>query len=435
MFKKLHRQMTFFCALVTGLILMTLSCICLYISESGNSRNSYSSFQNNINSLLSHLENQTTISHHWIHQIEAGYHITISIRDNGQPLYFDTLNQDLNLKKIQEQAVDTAQTQYGIALSETDTGNLLSQHAEFPLHGPDGKDYYASAALLPREHSVLSVVTLYCLDREQMAALQQRLLFLIIDVFAILLLTVFSWFFTARMIQPIRENKEKQMQFIASASHELRSPLAVMLSSLSAMKIADKEDAQMFSDIIQSEGERMTRLIGDMLSLANADNGSWSIHPKQTELDTLLLQTYEKYETIARQKGLTLSIDLPERYVPPCRCDEERISQVLSILLDNAFSYTPCGGSVQLSLSDEGKYFQIRVADNGPGIPDETKPLAFERFYRADTSHEDKAHFGLGLCIAHEIIKLHKGKIWIEDTPGGGATFLIRLPLSCQISP
>lgn len=431
MFKKLHLQMTFFCTLVTGLILVILSCVCLYISENGNARNSYSSFQNNINSLLSHLENQTTISHHWIHQMEAGYHITISIRDNGQPLYFDVLNQDLNFKKIQEQAVDTAQTQHGIALSETDTGNLLLQHAEFPLQGLDGKDYYASAALLPGEHSVLSVVALYCLDREQLNILQQRLLFLVIDIIAILLLTVFSWFFTARMIQPIRESKEKQMQFIASASHELRSPLTVMLTSLSAMKIADKKDAQMFFDIIQSEGEHMTRLIGDMLSLANADNDSWSIHPKQTELDTLFLQTYEKYETIANQKGLTLSIELPDLEVPLCRCDGERIAQVLSILLDNAFSYTPCGGSVRLSLSAERNYFQLLVADNGPGIPAELKPLVFERFYRADTSHEDKTHFGLGLCIAHEIIKLHKGKIWIEDTLGGGATFLIRLPLSC----
>ena len=193
----------------------------------------------------------------------------------------------------------------------------------------------------------------------------------------------------------------------------------------------DKKDAQMFFDIIQSEGEHMTRLIGDMLSLANADNDSWSIHPKQTELDTLLLQTYEKYETIANQKGLTLSIELPDLEVPPCRCDGERIAQVLSILLDNAFSYTPCGGSVRLSLSAERNYFQLLVADNGPGIPAELKPLVFERFYRADTSHEDKTHFGLGLCIAHEIIKLHKGKIWIEDTLGGGATFLIRLPLSC----
>lgn len=428
MFKKLHLQMTFFCTLITSLILVGLSCVCLCISEQGTIKNSYVVFQNNINSMLAYLESQTTISHHWILQMESGNKFRTFIYDNGHPLFFNTLNDYSSLEKIREQAVETAREEQGIDVNSKNTGDLLSRHAEFSMNGRDGKEYYVSAALLPRNNGILSVVTLYCLDAMKTALFHQRLLFLLMDAAAIFLLAVFSWFFTGRMIRPLREGRKRQVQFIASASHELRSPLTVMLASLSAMRIAEPDEADAFARTIQSEGERMSRLIGDMLSLAGADNGSWSIHPAPIELDTLLLQTYENFETVAEEKGLALTVKLPDTGCPPCTCDGERIAQVLSILLDNALSYTPEGGTIFLSLSMEGSRHLLRVADNGPGIHGEARAQIFERFYRADKAHKDKEHFGLGLCIAEEIVRLHKGKIYLEDTPGGGATFVVSLP-------
>lgn len=429
MFKKLHLQMTFFCTLITSLILVGLSFACLSISERGTAKNSFVVFQNNINSLLAYLENQTTISHHWILQLESGSHFCTFLYDNGTPLSFNSLNHAPDLEDIREQAIETARKEQGIDLNSRYTGDLLAKHAEFSMDGRDGREYYISAALLPRKGGILSVVTLYCLDTTKAALLYQRLLFVIADAAAIFLLAAFSWFFTGRMIRPLREGRKRQMQFIASASHELRSPLTVMLTSLSAMQIAKKEDADAFACTIQSEGERMSRLIDDMLSLAGADSGTWSIHPSAIELDTLLLQTYEKFEALALQKGLSLSVELPDDGRFTCICDGERIAQVLSILVDNALSYTPAGGKILLSLSCEGSHHFLRVADNGPGIHGEARAQIFERFYRADKSHKDKDHFGLGLCIANEIVKLHKGKLYLEDTPGGGATFVVSLPL------
>lgn len=428
MFKKLHLQMTFFCTLITSLILVGLSCACLSISEQGTIKNSSVVFQNNINSLLAYLENQTTISHHWILQMESGSHFNTFIYDNGTPLYFNTLNPAPGLEDIRSQALEMAKNEQGIDLSSSYTGDLLARHEEFSMNGRDGREYYVSAALLPRKGGILSVITLYCLDAIKTALLRQRLLFAAADAAAILLLAAFSWFFTGRMIRPLREGRKRQMQFIASASHELRSPLTVMLTSLSAMQIARKEESDAFARAIRSEGERMSRLIDDMLSLAGADNGTWSIRPASIELDTLLLQTYEKFETVAAKKGLSLSVDLPDSGCPSCTCDGERIAQVLSILLDNALSYTPAGGRIRLSLSREGGRCLLRVADNGPGIHGEARAQIFERFYRADKSHKDKEHFGLGLCIAQEIVRLHKGKLYLEDTPGGGATFVVNLP-------
>ena len=224
--------------------------------------------------------------------------------------------------------------------------------------------------------------------------------------------------FYQKMIRPLETSRKKQTEFIASASHELRSPLAVIQSSVSAMDNAPGEETQHFISVIQKECSRMARLINDMLSLANADNHSWNLLTSPCELDTLLLETYEKYEPLANSKNLHLNIRLPEEPLPPCRCDASRVSQILAVLLDNALSYVPENGQITLSVRKENSFFFLTVTDNGPGIPDSAKEAVFQRFYRADASRHDKQHFGLGLCIAKEITLLHHGTISVTDTPG-----------------
>ena len=117
----------------------------------------------------------------------------------------------------------------------------------------------------------------------------------------------------------------------------------------------------------------------------------------------------------------------PEDTVPAVRCDPQRIRQVLAILLHNALSYTPENGQIRLSLLYDEKTVKLLVADNGIGISDEEKPRIFERFYRSDQARSEKGHFGLGLCIASEIIHAHQGRILVSDTPGGGSTFTVIL--------
>ena len=229
------------------------------------------------------------------------------------------------------------------------------------------------------------------------------------------------------MIRPLIINRQKQTEFIAAASHELRSPLALMLSCLSSMSKASADEAEHFSEMIMQEGKRMGRLIDDMLTLSSSDSTHFPINKTNVELDTLVLSAYEKFEPLALKKNISLDFILPDTLSTPYSCDRERIEQVLSILLDNALSYTPENGRVCLSLSETSGRITIRVADNGIGIPDSEKESIFERFYRCDKAHKDKKHFGLGLCIAQEIVHMHKGKIRVEDTPGGGTTFVVML--------
>lgn len=171
----------------------------------------------------------------------------------------------------------------------------------------------------------------------------------------------------------------------------------------------------------------MSVLVNDMLTLSRADSHRFLLNSLPTELDTLLLETWEAFRPLARDKDMHLMISLPEQAVSKCSCDKDRIRQVLEILISNALSYGREGGSITLTLKEKSGCFLLGVRDTGPGIPDSDKPYIFDRFYRGDTSRNAKDHFGLGLCIAKEIMDRHQGRIWLEDTLGGGASFFLEL--------
>ncbi|MCI8814380.1 MAG: HAMP domain-containing histidine kinase [Lachnospiraceae bacterium] len=428
MFKKLHLQLTIFCTLVTGAILIAMTGVCLFILHADASRQSFLSFEKNVASAVSYLGNQPIISHQWLLELKKNYHFLVSISDGDTPLFFNSLNYSEKIQELFQKAKEQALLEYQISSLSQQKNRKVTETAAFPLK--DGQGYYAAVSVIPKEQNALYVITLYSLQEEKATRMRQNLLFSSAALTAILCLAVFSWFFTRRILLPVEENRRRQTEFVAAASHELRSPLTVILSSLAAMQGAPQEKQRQFAVNIQEEGRRMNRLVSDMLALANADNGSWSFCPSEEEPDTFLLEMYERYLPRAREKKIRLDIHLPEVAVLPQRWDTDRMTQVLEILLDNALTYTPAGGCIRLILSQKQEKTEIRVADNGPGIPDDEKEIIFQRFYRMDSSHHDKNHFGLGLCIAKEILRLHKGRIHVEDTPGGGACFVILLPSS-----
>lgn len=440
MFKKVHRRLTLLCGIITTVILLAMSFGYLYISEQSLKSSTFSSFQNNMNTLLANLEHQNVITHEWLTKMEHNGRYLIHITDNGVPFLFNEREAE-EQKRLFEDVWRISRENPGplVGTEYSETTHMEFFYTPQPEHETPattlrdifltpGEDYCACAAVSERNGGTLQIVILYPLDTLQAQIVRQRLLFLLLDVLAISLLYLFAFYFTRRILRPLEENQRRQTQFVASASHELRTPLAVILSCASASeKAATPSERSRFLESIRSEGVRMSKLIDDMLLLTSADNKSWSIHMADTEPDTLLLNLYESFEAIAAKKHIALSISLPEYAVPPLSCDKERIIQVLAILLHNALSYTPAGGQVHLSLSCQGKTTKFSVADNGPGIPDAEKEHIFERFYRTEKSRTEKDHFGLGLCIASEIAKAHHGKILAEDTPGGGATFLLIL--------
>lgn len=454
MFHKLHRQMTFFCTAVTGTILILLTILCLFVAENGLKKNSYTSFLNESSSFISHLQEQNTISLQYLNQLREKNGFEFVLYDNGTPLFSQNLTSPEKIlgNDFIELAIMTAEDTCQLDLFSNERSQL-TRHTEFSLSQKRTGLYYICAGKIPKEKGQLSFLIFYSLKQQQQQILKQRFAFVLADILGIFLLAAFSYFFTGRMLLPLEENNRKQTQFIASASHELRTPLAVILSGLEALEKSKEEaDRRHFTGIMRREGLRMQHLISDMLLLANSDANSLKIRKNSCQPDELLLAAYEKYELLAAKKEITLKLRLPEAPLPDITCDEERILQVLSILLDNALSYTPAKGTVTLSVSPlserspaEKPPFNIssaagrkmaspktaallfQVTDTGCGVPDADKKHIFERFYRSETSHTDKEHFGLGLCIAREIIEAHHGKIFVTDTPDGGACFCIVL--------
>ena len=131
---------------------------------------------------------------------------------------------------------------------------------------------------------------------------------------------------------------------------------------------------------------------------------------------------------LCRRKSIDLQIETPEECFPPLFSDKDRLSQIISIFLDNAISYSPEQSSILLKVSMKKNCLAISITDHGIGISKEDKKHIFDRFYRCDKSRTKKDHYGLGLSIADELVSLLDGKIYLNDTPGGGCIFTLTIP-------
>ena len=414
MFDKLRWKLTAFNSVITSGIMICLVLLCLSLSERNTKDQTYKNFTDTVYAVSSYLEVQNQISDEWLRQMEADPNVHISVLDAGMPLFSMTLSPE------KEKLEPVFQTAWEIA-------QLPSGKNGYRLFCMDG--YYAAAYRIEKQDSMVDLILLYSLAQMEAGIQNQRVLVFLASFAAVFVLVIFSWLFTGKMLRPIQENQRRQTEFIAAASHELRTPLAAILSAASAMERAEPMQRSQFSDMIHREGNRMSRLIGDMLTLSSSDSKGWALQKQPVELDMLLLEVYEAHYPLAKEQGIELTLSLYEQNVPSMNLDRDGINQVLSILLDNARYHTPTPGKIELELTVHRKNVQIRVSDTGPGVPDDEKRRIFERFYRSEKSRSHRGHFGLGLSIAAEIVKKHNGRIWVQDATIGGAEFVVELPL------
>lgn len=423
LFRKVHIKLTLLFSGITIAILIVMSICYLYISEINLYKNEFLSFKNSINTFLTNLEQQTVITHEWLISTEYNNGFLIELRDNGEEFLFNNRILNPEKKELFEAARQSAteQSVYDKSINQLEYSFPYNEHT-----------YYAGYGAIKKGNAVLEYWVVLNIFRLERQITSQRLLFLGINIVASFAIFLFAFYFTKRLLSPIKESQKVQNQFIASSSHELRTPLAVILSCANASKKANIDDKNTFLSTIESEALRMSRLVNDMLLLAKTDNHTFNIETSLCEPDTLLLNSYEAFELLANEKHIKLEIHLPEDIVNPCKMDKERIAQVLAILIQNALNYTSGKGLITLSLTSTDKFIRYSIIDNGIGIPDDHKKEIFTRFYRVSQARSDEKHFGLGLSIAYEIIQAHKGNISVMDTPGGGSTFLIELPIHSQ---
>lgn len=225
-----------------------------------------------------------------------------------------------------------------------------------------------------------------------------------------------------------------QRRFLADVGHELRTPLTVIKGNVDLMRRMDVRDDESLLGI-EAEVDRLTRMVGDLLLLAQAESGKLPLDIHVVELDTLVLEALNQMAILAKDKLQLRLGDIDQVLV--CG-DRDRLKQVLVNLIVNAINYTPSGGEVTISLGKVDHQSQLIVHDTGPGIPAEDLPHVFERFYRGEKSRtrsREGKGFGLGLSIAYWIVRNHGGRIEVDSKEGQGTTFCVWLPLAednCQ---
>ncbi len=242
-------------------------------------------------------------------------------------------------------------------------------------------------------------------------------------------------------LTPLRRVEEMRADFVANASHELRTPLAALSGFIETLQGSARDDAkarERFLPIMQEQARRMARLIDDLLSLSRIELNAHRRPDTPVDLVPIVRQVADGLQTLARDRGVTVTVDAASAVRVPG--DRDELVRVFENLVENALKYGAAGRRVDIGLgqgqSPEGEQeARISVRDYGPGIAPEHVPRLTERFYRVDV-RESRAQggTGLGLALVKHILNRHHGRLLIESMPGAGATFTVFLPLAVNVT-
>jgi two-component system sensor histidine kinase VicK len=238
------------------------------------------------------------------------------------------------------------------------------------------------------------------------------------------------------VLQDITEQQKldnMRKEFVANVSHELRTPLTSIKSYTETLldgALEDRDTSERFLKVIDSEADRMTRLVKDLLELSRLDNSQMNWSFKSMSFVDMVKASVEKIEIEARNKNHTLECFVIGE-IPDVRADYDRMEQVILNLLSNAIKYTPDGGKITVYIGKNYNEVYVKVSDTGIGIPEQDLPRLFERFYRVDKARSrEMGGTGLGLAIAREIVESHGGTVSITSEYGKGTEVTVKLPVS-----
>lgn len=247
---------------------------------------------------------------------------------------------------------------------------------------------------------------------------------IIITASACVLLSVLAWLLIRRMVQPVEEAFVRQKQFVSDASHELKTPLAVISANAEVLEQEIGENE--YLGYIRSEVRRTDTLVRNLLTLARMDQQETATEMKSFDLSHAMLDVVLPFESTVFEAGKTLTMDIPEGI--DCVGNEDMIKQLVVILLSNALKYSDEGGRIEISLAAKGKQRELRVFNTGNPISPEDQERIFDRFWRGDPAHgRETGGHGLGLAIASVIVEKHHGRITVDSGAERGTTFTVSL--------
>ncbi|MBE6989849.1 MAG: GHKL domain-containing protein [Ruminococcaceae bacterium] len=248
----------------------------------------------------------------------------------------------------------------------------------------------------------------------------------LIGLGAFVVLFGFSYLLSGLITRPVERAWQEQQRFLSDASHELKTPLTVIMSSADLLAGSLPEGAQGYVDNIRSESRRMKKLVEGMLTLARADDGGQKLVFSSLDWSDVVTDTALLFEPVAFEAGRELLYNIQEGL--RASGDADQLRQLVSILLDNAIKYAPEHSAIRLHLEKEDKLSRLTVENGGHPIPPEAVAHLFDRFYRADSARSGPGGFGLGLSIAQSIVQAHGGDIrCVSDERS--TRFIVTLPL------
>ena len=227
-------------------------------------------------------------------------------------------------------------------------------------------------------------------------------------------------------IKPVATAWDQQRQFVADASHELKTPLAVIMANAELLQNEESaEETNKFAGNILSMTYQMRSLVENMLEMARVDNGTVKIDFAALDMSELISDAVLSFQLLYEEKGISLQCTISEGI--SINGSEQHLYQVMDVLLDNALKYSTPNGTVHVNLENTGRNCLLSVASPGEPISKEDLKNIFKRFYRGDTARSMNGSYGLGLSIAESIVETHKGKIWAESKNGNNI-FYVQIP-------
>lgn len=386
--------------------------------------------------------------------------------------YLSALGQRLAYPEVTSILVSGRTADYGV--HSLKTGESADQNSNMLGFASSGEWVSYSTAGVVQENHVIGVLLLVSSVRDMMQSLltvqnNLVLLFVLVAVAAVLAGMVFSSVFTkpiTEMTRVIRSMSKgdlaarvhergsgevKQLaiafnsmseqleslnqtrnQFVSNASHELKTPLAtmkIMIESLIYQPDMDNELRTEFLGDVNSEINRLSNIVSDLLTLVQVDSRSTRLSREKMSLAEVVKDVQHRLMPMADQRGQSINLNLQDSC--DMYADRAKLQQVVYNLMENAVKYTPQGGFIKVNLQRVGRDAQLTVSDSGPGIPKDSLGHVFERFYRVDKARgRESGGTGLGLSIVQQYVGLHGGTVRVQSEDGQGAMFIVELPLN-----
>ena len=362
MLKSIRNRLIFLYTSSTGLILTLVLILIQVLVGQQIERDTLSTFQNNYLTVSQNVQMTYGISNLWIAEMEIKNDLIIHIEENGVPFLYKggwktPTERDSLIDKVKETAL--------IDKINTSTRPITSKEIQsevYEIQGDQNDQYLSEVFIMPTETGFRSLVMLQYVSDRPRDILKLRFLVTILNIAGIALLYFVSCYMVDKSLKPVEESRKRQTEFIASASHELKSPLAVIRANASAIML-QPDRAEHFIQGIDKECIRLSKLTEDMLLLANADAKSWKVKKEPLDMDLLLMETLDTFLSLCQENGKQLKLELPKEMLPKTEGDFLRIKQLLAILIDNAINYSVGEDTIVLRAYAKKQKLWIEVED------------------------------------------------------------------------